>query len=221
MAQTDNLSLFCVKYGESVLPECMIFHECSGETSIPITFCIYCIRTAGRNILVDAGCDTMPGFVMKDFRSPALALQDIGLSAADITDVVITHSHHDHIEAVGHFRNATVHIAKAAYEKGKKHIPADISVTLFEKELWLTPQIRIVEWGGHAIGSSIVEITDGDIIHVLAGDECYTMENIQEKRPTGAFIDSLKALAFVEIYSKAPYQVHTCHDISLTTDKII
>lgn len=221
MARTEKLRFFCIKYGESVLPESMVFPDGRNAISVPITFCVYCIRTKDRNILVDAGCDTMPGFVMTDFRSPANALQDIGLTAEEITDVVISHSHHDHIDAVRHFRNAVVHITKAAYEKGKKYIPEAASVALFEKEHWLTQQIRILEWGGHAKGSSVVEITVGDEIHVLAGDECYTMENIRQKRPTGSFVEKTRAEEFVEVYGRAPYCVHTCHDAALKTEKII
>jgi hypothetical protein len=66
-----------------------------------------------------------------------------------------------------------------------------------------------------------VEVTDGAYIHVLAGDECYTMDNITQKRPTGSFVDPVKAMEFVETYSKRPYRVLTCHDISLKTEKII
>lgn len=219
--QAEDLSVYCVKYGQSVLPESMVFPNGDKEKSIPITFAIYCIQSGGPNILVDAGCDTMPGFVMEEFRSPADALKEIGLSADDITDVVITHSHHDHIEAVKHFRNAVVHIAEAAYEKGKKYIPEGFTVALYEKEKQLLPGIRVLEWCGHAKGSSIVEIADGEIVHILAGDECYTMENITQKRPTGSFVDAARAEEFVNQYSKEQYRVHTCHDISLKTEKII
>jgi glyoxylase-like metal-dependent hydrolase (beta-lactamase superfamily II) len=212
-----KLALYCVKYGETVLPESMMFPDGNEDISVPITLCIYCIRTAGRNILVDAGCDTMPGYPLRDFVSPAQAIREIGLSPDEITDVVITHAHHDHIDGVRHFRNATVHISQGAYEKGRKYIPSPLPVTLFEKETWLTPAVRLREWGGHAKGSSVVEVSTGERIHVLAGDECYTQENIVQKRPTGNFVDPVRAMEFVEHYSKAPYLVHTCHDATLKT----
>ena len=221
MEKNEKLSLFCVKYGQTVLPESMVFPDGNNDVAVPITLCVYCIRTDSRNILVDAGCDTMPGYVVTDHISPAQAIQGIGLSAEQITDVVITHAHHDHIEAVKHFHNATVYISSGAYEKGRKYIPHCMQVVLFDESLQLTPIVRMREWGGHAKGSSIVEITDGAYIHVLAGDECYTTDNITQKRPTGSFVDPVKAMEFVETYSKRPYRVHTCHDISLKTEKII
>ena len=86
-----NLSLYCLKYAESVLPENMVFIDGSKEKTIPISFAVYLIKSGNRNILVDAGCDTMPGFIMKKFYSPVFVLKKAGLSADEITDVIITH----------------------------------------------------------------------------------------------------------------------------------
>ena len=81
--------------------------------------------------------------------------------------------------------------------------------------------MKIVEWNGHSKGSAIVEILLDDLTHVLAGDECYTDDNIKKKIPTGTFFDRKKARKFVEEFSKDGYVVHTCHDISLKTEKVI
>lgn len=211
----------CLKYAQSTLPERMVFAGGAAEKRTPISFAIYCIQTEGRNILVDAGCDTMPGFEMEWISSPAAVLQAAGLTAKDITDVIITHSHHDHIDGVKHFENAVIHITKTEYEKGKAYIPAHIPVNILEGEFALQPGIRMVPWGGHASGSAIVEVAFGDEIHVFAGDECYTNANITEKIPTGACANPEKARKFIETYSKKPYIVHTCHDISIKTQRII
>lgn len=58
----------------------------------------------------------MPGFEMQNFKSPVLALEEKGVQAKDITDVILTHAHHDHIEAVRYFENALIHIEREAYE---------------------------------------------------------------------------------------------------------
>lgn len=95
-----KLSVYCIKYAESVLSENMIFDGGCAEKYIPISFAIYLIKIGDRNIIVDAGCDTMPGFDMKNFCSPAFVLRQVGLCTNDITDVIITHSHHDHNEII-------------------------------------------------------------------------------------------------------------------------
>lgn len=217
----NKLSVYCLKYAESLLPENLAFYGHPKEKLIPISFAIYLIKTKDKNILVDAGCDTMPDFVMRNFYSPAFVLLQANLSADQITDVIITHAHHDHIEAVKHFKNAVIHISRLAYEKGKKYIPDEFKVSVFEDEFNLSSQIKIIEFGGHSIGSSIVEIKMQDTTHVLAGDECYTNANVENKICTGSFYNKEKAIEFVEKYSNKKYRVHTCHDISLRTERII
>ena len=218
---TSEVSVYSVKYAESVLPESMIFDGGSKEKYLPISFTIYLIATKYKNILVDAGCNTMPGFKMKNHYSPAFALRTVGVAVDEITDVVITHSHHDHIEAVKHFKNAVIHISKAEYQGGKNYIPENFNVSTFEDEFSLSPQIKIIEIGGHSIGSSIVEIKTNNCIHILAGDECYTNANIHNKICTGISYNKEKSIEFIKKYSDKKYSVHTCHDISLKTERII
>lgn len=219
--QKDDLSLYCLKYAESDLRESMVFVGGNEDKRIPISFVIYLIQTENANILVDPGCDTLPGFEMRYSSPPAAVLEQVGLSTDDITDIVITHAHHDHIEAVKYFPNAVIHITEAEYPSGRKYIPQSCKVHIFEKEYALHPQIRLVEWGGHSKGSVVVELEAGETIHLLAGDECYTKENIIQKRCTGTFCNQEKAMEFVEKYSDSMYCVHTCHDISLKTERII
>ncbi|MBO5020849.1 MAG: hypothetical protein J6D52_09320, partial [Clostridia bacterium] len=83
-----SVSLYCLKYAESVLSENMAFFDGAKEKMIPISFAIYLINTEDKNILVDAGCDTMPGFDMKKYYSPAFVLRQAGFSADEITDVI-------------------------------------------------------------------------------------------------------------------------------------
>ena len=213
------IELFCIKYAESTLREDLALLGGSADKQIPITFCVYLIKADDRNILVDAGCDTMPGFVMRKFFSPAFLLRQLDITSDEIDDVVITHAHHDHIEAINHFKNATVHITSAEYELGKRHIPEEMAVHTFDGEFSLTPCVRVVEWGGHSKGSAIVEILIDDLTVVLAGDECYTNENIEKKIPTGTSENPEKSREFVEKYSGQ--RVFTCHDKILKTEKVI
>lgn len=216
-----SLSLYCLKYAQSVLPESMALCGGAKEKVIPISFAVYLIKTKDKNILVDVGCDTMPGFVMQGFYSPAFVLRQVGLSANEITDVIITHSHHDHIDALNHFKNAVVHISEEEYLNGRKYIPLNMRVNVFKDTSVIDNQIKVIKWGGHSIGSAIVEITAEEKIHLLAGDECYINDCITRKIPTGTFENFDKSREFVEKFSNKKYCVHTCHDISLKTEKIL
>ena len=67
--------LFAVKYGETDLPLRMAFADAAeDDRKVPISLIVYLIVTPTRRILVDAGCDTMPGFDLRLHISPAEAV---------------------------------------------------------------------------------------------------------------------------------------------------
>ena len=126
------IEIIPVDYGKSVLPESSIFQNGSEEKKYPILFRIYLLKSENRLILVDAGCVTMPGFEMEDFIGPIQALRNIGISPNEITDVIITHSHHDHIECVACFINAVIYIQKEEYEASKGYLAENQTVRTFD-----------------------------------------------------------------------------------------
>ena len=216
-----DISLFCLKYAESVLPESMVFRGGNPKKQIPITFAIYLIHSGPKNILVDAGCDTMPGFHMKNFVSPLCVLEQIGLIADDITDVVITHAHHDHIDLVRCFQNAVIHITKEEFSAGESYIPKNMAIHLIDREWDIAEHIKVLKIGGHSPGSAIVKIAQESITYVIAGDECYCSECIARKIPTGSSFQVAKSHAFITKYSDRTYSVLTMHDKNLKTEQII
>ena len=206
--------VYALKYAESTIPESWVFVGGDENVRIPISFIVYLIETEDKRILVDAGCDTMPGFDMKYFVSPVDVLAMAGYSAEDITDVIATHAHHDHIEAVKHFENAVVHIQALEYESSQKkykYIPDGFSLNVFEDETELCG-IKVKRISGHAKGSSVVEFFCGGQQYVICGDECYSRRCLTEKRPTGSSFDPKKSREFVEKYSDEKYTALLCHD---------
>ncbi len=217
----SECSLWALKYTESELSEHLVFDGGSSDVSLPISFAIYLIQTENRRVLVDAGCDTMPGFRMRRFYSPAFVLREIGLCSADITDVIITHAHHDHVAALSHFENATVYIQTEEYANAKRYISQRSRVQLFDDVFSIEKNIRVVKIGGHSIGSSIVEIDHGDVTYVVAGDECYVNACIARHHPTGSSYNPKQSSQFVEKYSDSKYRVLTMHDPANKTTKIV
>lgn len=201
-----------IEYAKSVLPENMIFSGGDKEKNHEIVFKIYLIKNKDKLILVDAGCETMPGFVMRDFTGPLKALENINILPSQITDVVITHSHHDHIECVKYFENAVIHIQKDEYESGKRYIPDNFTVNTFQNEYTVCENIKIVKIGGHSIGSCVVEIKEDNKTYVISGDECYLKECLVNKIPTGSSCNKEKSKEFIEKYSDEKYDVLLCHD---------
>lgn len=206
------MQIIPVEYGKSVLPEKMIFKSGSENKFRKIAFKVYLIKTDNKLILVDAGCETMPGFEMRDFIGTVQALKNIDITTKEITDVIITHSHHDHIECVKYFTNAVIHIQKDEYESGKEYIPDDFKLNLFEDEFLVLGNVKIIKIGGHSKGSCIVEIKKDGRTYIIAGDECYLRECLEKKIPTGSSSDKEKSRNFIEKYSDEKYIVLLCHD---------
>ena len=202
-----------INYAKTALPESMIFSGGSDEKRIPIVFSCFLLLTENKKILVDAGCDTMSDFfVMRDFIGTVQALKNINISPEEITDILITHSHHDHIECVKYFKNAVVHIQQDEYESGKSYLTENLNVDTFKDECVVCDNIKLVKIGGHSKGSCIVEIDDYDTTYIISGDECYVRECLQNNIPTGSSVDLEKSKYFIEKYSSKEYTVLLSHE---------
>jgi glyoxylase-like metal-dependent hydrolase (beta-lactamase superfamily II) len=70
----------------------------------------------GKNILVDAGYLDTSKTVGKNYVRPDLVLQRIKVSPDDITDLIITHPHFDHIGGINLFPKAKVWIQKDDFD---------------------------------------------------------------------------------------------------------
>ena len=207
-----KLEIIPIEYGKSVLPESMIFQGGAEDKFRPIVFMIYLIKTKNRLILADAGCETMPGFDMRDFIGSIKALEKMNIKPEYITDVIITHSHHDHIECVSRFKNAVIYIQHDEYESGRDYFSEGMDIKLFNDEMQICSGVKAVKIGGHSKGSCIVEITDNTEKYIIAGDECYLRECLDKRISTGTSYCLEKSRKFIEKYGSGKYTVLLCHD---------
>ena len=138
---------------------------------------------------------------MSIFQKPVLVLEDYGLKASDITDVVITHAHHDHIASIGAYQNAVIHIQENEYETGKEYIPATFNTHTFKDEFLLCDNVSVRNIGGHTYGSSIVICQEEGKNYILCGDECYVKACFDRQIPTGAGFRPDVSERFIQEYS--------------------
>ncbi|MBQ8431984.1 MAG: MBL fold metallo-hydrolase [Clostridia bacterium] len=213
-----SITIHTVQYAESFLREDLIFRGGSRERELPIVFCLYLIETEGKKILVDAGCKTMPGFDIRNFSSPVEALRREGFSPEEITDLVITHAHHDHIECAKDFPGALVHIQReeAARAQKRQYLPTELTLNLFDSAFHICEGVDVLCIGGHSIGSSIVTVAAEHTTYVIAGDECYKQECLIRQIPTGSSVCPEKSQAFIQTYRAPEYTVLLAHDRNKT-----
>lgn len=204
------------KYANSVFGENNIFYGGCKDNLLPISFCIYLIETENKKILVDVGCNSCWGFVFENFIPPVECLKNYGLQPEEVTDVVLTHSHYDHIADIKHYKNSVIHIQRDEYEEGEKYIPEDFKVELFDDEIEIDKDILVKKIAGHSIGSSIVLVKN----YIICGDECYVLKCLTDKIPTGATRDLKLSKDFVNKYGDKNYIPLLLHDPSLEDEVI-
>jgi phosphoribosyl 1,2-cyclic phosphodiesterase len=106
-------ALYAIKYAQNMSKKSLIF--LGGDPNDgPMTFdyFVWLAIGNGRKVLIDTGfnkavADRRGGNWL---RCSSEAVEMVGLSAADITDVVITHLHFDHAGNLDKFPNAVFHI---------------------------------------------------------------------------------------------------------------
>jgi len=210
------MKIVALKYGESVFGENFIFKGGSKDRLLPISFVIYLIQTENKNILVDVGCDDGAGFEMSIFKKPVEVLKEYGLAPKNITDVVITHAHHDHIEALNYYKHSTVHIQKDEYPPAKKYITEELKIHLIDNEYELAEKVIVRKIGGHSKGSCIVIVGN----YVLCGDECYYEKCLTDRIITGISHNEEKSRQFITKYSNQNYIPLLFHDPQIMTGSI-
>lgn len=131
------------------------------------------------------------------------SLSAVGLSTSDITDVILTHLHFDHVGGAAFrddsgrveptFPNATYYIQKKQYEwamnpsekdmasyRNEKYVPLHEQgrLTLLHGESELLPGIFIKLTDGHTIAHQTVLVTDGSKFLYHPGDTIPTSSHI-------------------------------------------
>lgn len=87
------------------------------KDSVDITFMIWLLKgDNGKNILVDAGYLDTTKVRGKGYIRPDSLLERINVNPSDITDVIMTHSHYDHIGGINLFPKAKVWMQKDEFD---------------------------------------------------------------------------------------------------------
>jgi glyoxylase-like metal-dependent hydrolase (beta-lactamase superfamily II) len=189
------------------------------KDSIDIYFMVWLIKgKEGKNILLDAGflndIKDADEFAVKDYMRPDSTLLKLGLKPTDITDIIISHPHWDHIDGIDLFTNAHVWMQKedfnycvsAAWQKGGNHggfnkrdIRKLLELNLTGKltlvdgdDKEIAPGVKVFTGSRHTYNSQYVLVETGSNKIVLASDNIWIYYNLEHLRPasTGGTFDT-------------------------------
>ena len=184
------------------------------DETVDTIYAIWLIRGGGRNILFDSGFHRARWFkewTIKNYLQPDKAVALAGVKPEEITDVVISHAHWDHLGGIDLFPKATVWIQREEYryytadawQPGGDHggiDPEDIQelvrlntagrLRLIEgDDVELFPGIRAYTGGRHTFASQYLRV-EGHPPFVLASDNVYLYRNMIEHKPSATFSES-------------------------------
>ncbi len=218
-AQVPVYRVYALKFAASNYPFTAADWADGGSKTEPvrIDFMVWLIKGNGRNILVDAGflndIDDAKEFKIVDYVRPDSALLKFGVKPGDITDIVFSHPHWDHIDGVSLFPNAHIwmqredfnYFVSTAWQKGqsnggfaKRDVREMVDLNLAGRvtpvngdDQEIIPGIKVFTGARHTFNSQYVLVQTGTNRVVLASDNIWIYYNLDHMRPasTGGTLD--------------------------------
>jgi glyoxylase-like metal-dependent hydrolase (beta-lactamase superfamily II) len=214
-AQTPEYSIEAIRYATSPgVPVSELVVNGPKDQKVDIAMVVWLIRGGGHTILFDSGFhrDTfLKEFPMKDYLRPDQAVATADVKPEDVTDIIVSHAHWDHMGGLDLFPKATVWIQRDEYryytgdawQKGGNHggiDPADVlELVKLNTEhrlrfvdgdnVEILPGVRAYTGSRHTYASQYLCIT-GHPTWVLASDNAYFYLNLTAHLASATFSDS-------------------------------
>ncbi|MDD3363186.1 MAG: N-acyl homoserine lactonase family protein [Hespellia sp.] len=177
------------------------FYDTEGFEMLPVT--VFLVEGNGKKILIDTGmCQTEiadkyhhPGDTQPEGYAIYEKLEAMGYKCGEITDIIFTHLHWDHIYHMKKFPNAKRYVQRSEYEFATNPIPLYFK-SYEEPRLGLTPQfdgldfvlldgecevmdgISVYLTPGHSIGHQNIVINTKEGKYHCCGDLIFTYDNL-------------------------------------------
>jgi len=214
-AQGPEYSIQAIRYARSPgFPVSGLVMGAPKDEKVDIAMVFWLIRGGGRNILFDSGFHReswLKYFAMNELIRPDEAVKLAGVQPEEVTDIVVSHAHWDHLGGVDLFPKATVWIQKEefryytgeAWQAGGQHggIDAEDVKELVKlntegrlrlingDNVEIFPGIRAYTGARHTYASQYIRVA-GSPSYVLASDNCYLYRNLAEHRASATFSEA-------------------------------
>jgi glyoxylase-like metal-dependent hydrolase (beta-lactamase superfamily II) len=176
------------------------------ETGSPLDYFVWVARRSDRVFVVDTGFGEAQAQLRRRqlLRAPAAGIAALGIDAAAVEEVIVTHLHYDHAGTLDAFPRARFHIQdrEMAFATGRSMCHAAMrqafaveDVTTMVRHLFagrlafhdgdeeLVPGLSVHRIGGHTAGIQCVRVLTRRGWVVLASDTTHFYANMEEGRP--------------------------------------
>ncbi len=208
------------------------------DAPMPMDYFVWLVRNAERTIVIDTGFTQAMADQRKRvfLRSPAAGLALMGVNAAEVKNVVITHLHYDHVGTFQDFPAAQFHLqdAEMAYATGRHMRHRQFNhgyeveevigmvrlvykdrVTFYKGDAELAPGISLHHIGGHTAGLQCVRVHTARGWVVVASDTSHYYEHFEKGRvftTTFHLGDTLDGYARLHQLADSPKHIVPGHD---------
>ena len=221
-SQTVNYEVYALKFASAFdnkpFPLKYIVLDAPEKETGNAIFMVWLIKASnGKNILVDAGfledVEEAKDYGVTNYIRPDSMLSAVGLKATDITDIILSHPHWDHVDGVNLFPNAQVWMQKedynylvgAAWQKdggggfNKRDVRKIVELNLAGKltlvdgdDKEIIAGIKVYTGSRHTFNSQYVLVKSGAEKIILASDNVYTYYNLDHLKsaPKDATFDT-------------------------------
>lgn len=211
--------VFAIQYG--TLPAFRVSGLVAGADSrrqVDVALMVWLLKGSnGRTVLVDAGfqrADLIERWKPANYELPSVAIRRAGIKPEDVTDIIVSHIHWDHFDGAELFPRAKVWLQQEEFthhvdSMGRvlnraidapdaamlARLAARGRVMLVDGDAKeIIPGITVYTGGKHTYQSQYagVRIANGTV--VIASDNAYLYENLDQRRPIAQTLDSLSNL---------------------------
>jgi len=214
---TPQFEAYAIRYASIPFRVSGLIAGADTSRRLDIAMMVWLLKAPGRNVLVDAGFYREPlvtRWKPNGFMKPSDAVAKFGVRPEEVTDIIVSHVHWDHLDGADLFPNARIWIQREEFEH---HLNADGTVrdraidaadAKMLSQIALQGRVRLVDGdakeiipgitvytgGKHTFASQFATVKLASGTAVIASDNMYLYENLEKHLPIAQTLDAASNL---------------------------
>jgi glyoxylase-like metal-dependent hydrolase (beta-lactamase superfamily II) len=215
--EAPQFEVYAIRYASIPFRVSGLIAGADTSRRIDIAMMVWLLKAPGRNVLVDAGFYREPlvtRWKPNGFMKPSDAVARVGVRPEEVTDIIVSHVHWDHLDGADLFPNARIWIQREEFDhhldadgvvRDRAIDPADAKmlaqialqgrVRLVDGDAKeIIPGITVYTGGKHTFASQFATVKLASGTAVIASDNMYLYENLDKHLPIAQTLDAASNL---------------------------